>query len=76
MNANLKFARPLAAIGLLALLGAAPAYAADAVSEEPPVPAAPMEEPPVASWAGPYAGISLGLRLFGHHHAGDRRRRH
>jgi len=65
MNANLKCARPLAAIGLLALLGAAPAYAADAVSEEPPVPAAPMEEPPVASWAGPYAGISLAYGFSG-----------
>ena len=65
MNANRKFARPLAAIGLLALLGAAPAYAADVISEEPPVPAAPMEEPPVASWAGPYAGVSLAYGFSG-----------
>ncbi|TIR46430.1 MAG: porin family protein, partial [Mesorhizobium sp.] len=58
MQANLKFARPLAvALGLFALGGTA--YAADAVTEEPPAPA-PVAELPVASWAGPYAGISLG----------------
>jgi outer membrane immunogenic protein len=65
MIANRSFARPLAAIGLLALLGAGPAFAADAVSEEPPVPAAPMEVPPVASWAGPYAGATLGYGFSG-----------
>ena len=65
MNANRSFARPLAAIGLLALLGAGPAYAADVISEEPPAPAAPMEEPPVASWAGPSAGASLGYGFSG-----------
>ena len=58
-------ARPVAALGLLALLGAGPAYAADVVSEEPPAPAAPMEEPPVATWAGPYAGVSLGYGFSG-----------
>ena len=65
MNANRNLARPLAAIGLLALLSAGPAYAADTVSEEPPAPAAPMEEPPVASWAGAYAGASLGYGFSG-----------
>jgi outer membrane immunogenic protein len=65
MNANRSYARPLAAIGLLALLGAGPAYAADTVSEEPPAPAAPMEEPPLASWAGPYAGATLGYAFSG-----------
>jgi outer membrane immunogenic protein len=65
MKANRNLARPMAAIGLLALLAAGPAYAADVISEEPPAPAAPMEEPPVASWAGPYAGVSLGYGFSG-----------
>ncbi|TIN18979.1 MAG: porin family protein, partial [Mesorhizobium sp.] len=56
MQANLKFARPLAvALGLFALSGTA--YAADVVQEEPPAPA-PIAELPVASWAGPYAGLN------------------
>ncbi|AGB47095.1 opacity protein [Mesorhizobium australicum WSM2073] len=63
MQANLKFARPLAvALGLFALGGTA--YAADVVSEEPPAPA-PVAELPVASWAGPYAGINLGYGFGG-----------
>ncbi|MDX8495042.1 porin family protein [Mesorhizobium sp. VK22B] len=69
MQANLKFARPLAvALGLFALGGTA--YAADVVSEEPPAPA-PVAELPVASWAGPYAGISLGYGFSGHADARD-----
>ena len=64
MQANLKFARPLAvALGLFALSGTA--YAADVVSEEPPAPA-PVAELPVASWAGPYAGLSAGYGFSGH----------
>ncbi|MEI9424606.1 porin family protein [Mesorhizobium sp. Cs1299R1N1] len=63
MQANFKFARPLAvALGLFALSGTA--YAADVVSEEPPAPA-PVAELPVASWAGPYAGINLGYGFSG-----------
>ena len=63
MQANLKFARPFAvALGLFALSGTA--YAADVVSEEPPAPA-PIAELPVASWAGPYAGINLGYGFSG-----------
>ena len=63
MQANFKFARPLAvALGLFALSGTA--YAADVVSEEPPAPA-PIAELPVASWAGPYAGINLGYVFSG-----------
>ena len=64
MKANLKFARPLAAaLGLLAFAGI-PAFAADVVSEEPPAPT-PIAELPVASWAGPYAGINLGYGFSG-----------
>ena len=66
MQANLKFARPLAAaLGLTALVGVIPAYAADAIAtEEPPAPA-PIAELPVASWAGPYAGLQIGYGFSG-----------
>ena len=65
MQTNLKFARPvMTAIGLLALAGTIPAYAADVVQEVPPAPA-PIETLPVASWAGPYAGINLGYGFSG-----------
>lgn len=66
MQNKLIFARPLAAaFGLVALMGAIPAYAADVISEEPPAPAAPMEEPPLNTWSGPYAGVSLGYGFSG-----------
>jgi outer membrane immunogenic protein len=66
MNSYLKFARPTAtAIGLLALLAAMPANAADTVFEEPPAPAAPMEEPPLNTWTGAYAGVTLGYGFAG-----------
>jgi outer membrane immunogenic protein len=66
MNNTLKFARPaVAALGLVAFLGTVPAFAADTVMEEPPAPAAPMEEPPVNTWSGPYAGVSLGYGFGG-----------
>ncbi|WP_315920325.1 porin family protein [Mesorhizobium sp. SP-1A] len=65
MQTTFKFARPAAAaLGLLALVGTIPAYAADVVQEEPPAPA-PVAELPVASWAGPYAGLSVGYGFAG-----------
>ena len=71
MKANLKFARSTAAaFGLLAL-GMAPAFAADAVMEEPPAPAAPMEQPPVNTWSGPYAGVTLGYGFAGQTDVGN-----
>lgn len=72
MQANLKFARPIAvALGLTALVGVIPAFAADAIAtEEPPAPM-PIAELPVASWAGPYAGINLGYGFAGHTKASD-----
>jgi len=69
MQANLKFARPLAvALGLFAFGGTA--YAADVVQEEPPAPT-PVAELPVASWAGPYAGLNVGYGFSGHSNARD-----
>jgi outer membrane immunogenic protein len=54
----------VAAAGLLAV-AAIPANAADVVYEEPPAPVAPMEQPPINTWAGPYAGISIGYGFGG-----------
>lgn len=54
-----------AAAGLAAVLAAGAANAADVVYEEPPAPAAPMETPPIATWAGPYAGVTLGYGFGG-----------
>lgn len=65
MKSTLTSARPIAlALGLAALIGA-PAYAADVISEEPPAPAVPMEEPPLNTWSGPYAGVVLGYGFAG-----------
>ncbi|TIU66154.1 MAG: porin family protein, partial [Mesorhizobium sp.] len=63
MQANLKFAPLAVALGLFALSGTA--FAADVISEEPPAPA-PVAELPVASWAGPYLGLSAGYGFSGH----------
>jgi outer membrane immunogenic protein len=68
MKSNLTLA---AAIGLFAFAGAIPAYAADAITtEEPPAPA-PIAELPVASWAGPYAGLNIGYGFSGRTKAPD-----
>lgn len=65
MTTKLKFARPAAAaLGILAFAASVPAFAADVVMEEPPAPA-PIAELPVASWAGPYAGVNLGYGFSG-----------
>lgn len=66
MTMTSKFARAsLAAVSLLAFVGVAPVFAADAItSEEPPAPA-PSAELPVASWAGPYVGLSAGYGFHG-----------
>lgn len=52
------------AFALAACFGAAPAVAADAIIQEAP-PSVPMEEPPVASWAGPYIGLTAGYGFAG-----------
>lgn len=67
MKSNVKFAQPaVAALGLMALLGANAANAADAVMAPEPAPAAiPMEEPPLNTWSGAYAGVSLGYGFSG-----------
>lgn len=59
-----KFYRP-AALALGVALVSAPAFAADVVYQEPPAPAAPMEIAPVATWTGPYAGVSVGYGFEG-----------
>ncbi len=57
MKANKKSIAAAAVIATVAM----PAFAADVVYEQPPAPpAAPMEVAPVATWAGPYAGVALG----------------
>lgn len=66
MYDHLKNIRPVAvALGLVALMGTMPVYAADVVMEEPPAPGAPMMEPPVATWTGLYAGAAVGYGFAG-----------
>ncbi len=61
MKNTLSLTRPVAVtVGLAALLATIPAFAADVVMEVPAAPAVPMEVPPLNTWSGPYAGISLG----------------
>jgi outer membrane immunogenic protein len=66
MSVNLnKFRVSAAAIGVVALLGAIPAHAADVIMEEPAPPAMPLEEAPLNTWSGPYAGVVLGYGFNG-----------
>ncbi|CAN7305549.1 porin family protein [Aminobacter aminovorans] len=65
MTAILKHARPLAAAFGLVALASMPSFAADVVMEEPPAPAAPMEQPPLNTWSGPYAGVTIGYGFSG-----------
>lgn len=54
------------AASVAAMVGAAPAFAADVIFQEPPAPApGPIISTPVSSWAGPYGGLSFGY-AFGH----------
>lgn len=64
MKANLKLA-PALALGLASLMYIVPASAADAITDVPAAPAAPMEEPPLNTWTGPYAGVTLGYSFSG-----------
>ncbi|MBZ0163013.1 MAG: porin family protein [Notoacmeibacter sp.] len=66
MRQKIYYSRPLVlAAGMAVILAGVPARAADVVGEEPPVPAAaPLENPPVNTWSGPYVGVS-GAYVFG-----------
>lgn len=65
MKAKSTFARSgLAAVGLTAFMGIAPAFAADVVE---PIPADPLpiEEVPVYTWSGGYVGVYAGYGFSG-----------
>ncbi len=65
MKSRINFAWSTAtALGLIAFMGMNAANAADVIMEEPPAPM-PVEELPVASWAGPYVGLSAGYGFGG-----------
>jgi outer membrane immunogenic protein len=63
MQSKFMLSRPAAVLGLTACLAAAPAIAADVVQEVPP--SVPMEEPPLNTWSGPYAGVTVGYGFNG-----------
>lgn len=66
MQASFKSFRPaLAVVGIATMLGAAPAFAADVIMEEPPAPVAPVELAPAVTWAGPYLGLYGGYGFNG-----------
>lgn len=65
MKARSLLGSTAAMLGIVTLLGAIPAQAADAIDDIPAAPAAPMEEPPLNTWSGPYAGIALGYGFNG-----------
>ncbi len=65
MKSRINFAWSTAtALGLISFMGMNAANAADVIMEEPPAPM-PVEELPVASWAGPYVGLSAGYGFGG-----------
>ncbi len=64
MISSLKARSTVGALALLTVMGVSAAHAADVV-DEVPAPAMPMEEPPVASWGGAYAGATLGYGFSG-----------
>lgn len=65
MATSFGFGRTFAAtLALTAALGAAPVMAADAITEMPPTPM-PVEEMPVATWAGGYVGLQAGYGFSG-----------
>ena len=64
MSVQFSFKRSaIAAAGLIAF-ASFPAFAADVIDSVPEA-ATPMEEPPLATWSGPYAGIQLGYGFAG-----------
>jgi len=63
MSVKNKIIRSTVAAAVLAAF-AAPVMAADVV-DEIPTPAVPMEQPPVASWTGAYAGVTAGYGFAG-----------
>ena len=65
MKANKNWMLGTAAAAALIAAAAMPARAADIVEQPPAPPAAPMEVAPVATWAGPYAGVALGYGFSG-----------
>lgn len=65
MKASYTSLRAGAAALVISTLIGGSAFAADVISEEPPAPAAPMEMPPVNTWAGPYAGVTVGYGFNG-----------
>lgn len=65
MKSNNKFALSAVAGLGVAAFAAVPAMAADVVYEEPPAPQPIFESAPVATWAGPYAGLHLGYGFGG-----------
>jgi outer membrane immunogenic protein len=65
---TIKISKPLAvALGAAALIGVAPAFAADAITEQAPAPAPVVEAAP-SGWAGGYAGIQAGGNFSGRTH--------
>jgi len=66
MRANRINLRSVAvAAGLATVFASGSAFAADVVYEEPPAPAPITDPTPIASWAGPYVGVTTGYGFGG-----------